>query len=92
MLNKLNKIVLPFFILFSFNTFSYADEYDLEKIIGDLYKPWGMSFIDDENLLNNLNKLWTLLLISALISSPNLTEIKQSLVDSIIGKSSCISR
>ena len=51
MLNKLNKIVLPFFILFSFHIFSYADEYDLEKIIDDLYKPWGMSFIDDENLL-----------------------------------------
>ena len=36
---------------------------------------------------NRLNKVCTLLLISGFISSLNLTETKQSLVDSIVGLS-----
>ena len=46
------KYTLLFSFIFLFSThIAYAESYSLDKISIDLVKPWGMSFIDDENLL-----------------------------------------
>ena len=39
-----------FICLFLINT-SFSEEYSLVKVLDGLYKPWGMSFIDDDNIL-----------------------------------------
>ena len=38
-----------FFLFLPF--FAFAFDYKLEKVISNLNKPWGMSFIDDDNIL-----------------------------------------
>ena len=38
-----------FFLFLPF--FAFASDYKLEKVISNLNKPWGMSFIDDDNIL-----------------------------------------
>ena len=46
------KYTLLFSFIFLFSThIAYTETYSLDKISIDLVKPWGMSFIDDENLL-----------------------------------------
>ena len=44
------KKVVIFLFLFTFSNL-YASEIKLEKIIGNLNKPWSLSFIDDENII-----------------------------------------
>ena len=44
------KILITIFIYSLFISISYASEYKLEKVIDNLTKPWGMSFINDNEL------------------------------------------
>ena len=50
--------------LFFYLTFSYLNalEFKLEKIVGDLNKPWSLSFIDNKNIIftEKSGKLYTL--------------------------------
>ena len=53
----MNKIILFFIIQISIFIFAnpiIAEEYRLLKIIDGLYKPWGLTFIDNENVLITL--------------------------------------
>ena len=50
-MKKLKHLFLFSFIFLFSTQFVYAESYSLNKISIDLVKPWGMSFIDDENLL-----------------------------------------
>ena len=45
------KIFYIIFLLLFSPLFAFASDYKLEKIISNLNKPWGMSFIDNENIL-----------------------------------------
>ena len=48
----MKKLKYLFLFIFLFSThIVYAESYSLDKVSIDLIKPWGMSFIDDENLL-----------------------------------------
>ena len=48
----MKKLKYLFLFIFLFSThIVYAESYSLDKVSIDLVKPWGMSFIDDENLL-----------------------------------------
>ena len=42
------KYILSFLLIFSSSAF--ASDYKLEKVISGLTKPWGMSFINDDEL------------------------------------------
>ena len=44
------KILIIIFIYSLFSSISYASEYKLEKVIDNLNKPWGMSFVNDDEL------------------------------------------
>ena len=44
------KILITIFIYILFSSISYASDYKLEKVIDNLTKPWGMSFINDNEL------------------------------------------
>ena len=44
------KILIIIFLYIIFSSVSYASEYKLEKVIDNLNKPWGMSFINDNEL------------------------------------------
>ncbi len=44
------KILITILIYILFSSISYASEYKLEKVIDNLTKPWGMSFINDNEL------------------------------------------
>ena len=53
----MNKIILFFIIQISIFIFAnpiIAEEYRLLKIVDGLYKPWGLTFIDNENALITL--------------------------------------
>tara|TARA_B100000767_G_scaffold129031_1_gene122719 strand:+ start:433 stop:1494 length:1062 start_codon:yes stop_codon:yes gene_type:complete len=69
------KKVVIFLFLFNFSNL-YASEIKLEKIIGNLNKPWSLSFIDDENIIltEKNGKISTLN-----IKSKDIKEIKHNL-------------
>ena len=66
-----------FFSLFLFfYSYTYAEEFKLEKIIDGLNKPWSLSFIDDHNIV--LTEKSGKLLYANLINR-NINEIKHNL-------------
>ena len=50
-MKKLKHLFLFSFIFLFSTQIVYSETYTLDKVSIDLVKPWGMSFIDDENLL-----------------------------------------
>ena len=46
----ISKSLITLFVLFS-ATFANASEYKLEQVLPNLVKPWGISFIDNQNVL-----------------------------------------
>ena len=50
-MKKLKNLFLFSFIFLYSTHIAHSLSYSLDKVSIDLIKPWGMSFIDDENLL-----------------------------------------
>ena len=50
-MKKIKQLLLSLFVFLSFIQIANSENYTLDKVLDGLYKPWGMSFIDDENIL-----------------------------------------
>ena len=55
-MKKLKHLFLFSFIFLFSTQIVYSESYTLDKVSIDLVKPWGMSFIDDENLIFGIDE------------------------------------